>query len=351
MKRASALWLAGALTVARAAGAQDAADPADVLRAGLVETAPQLDEELHARHAEAGALDAEGLPRPEFWRHDPDGPARDWLNKPHIDPADLAARPAAYADVLAEHGLLLDLPTRTLSLRGTMLHDETTLEYPIEYLVVTEQGKVYEAAVIVRAQPSVINACLRALDLAPGTATTTQLKDPQPPREVLEAGELSPFDLVPGHGPLVGIDLSWLDDAGRPHLEPLESLLINTSNGVTLDEHGWIFTGSSTQLRRQGSATLPRYQADLEGNVVAIYLADARVCLLERNDLEGIDDFVYYTLDPERAPRRDTPVTLVFRPTGERVDPRPLRDLYEVTGPPPEAEPVGLPSGGAGERR
>ncbi|GJM21950.1 MAG: hypothetical protein DHS20C15_18650 [Planctomycetota bacterium] len=314
--RAPAWCLAGVLFFAAAAHTQDSESEAESLRARL---------------SAAGALDADGLPRPEFWSHNPDAAARDWLNKPHIDADDLARRPEAYAEVLAEHGLLLDMQSRSLSLRGAMRHDETTLQYPIEYLVVTETGSVHEAAVLVRAQPSVINACLRALGSQPGRSTLTRLKDPAPPVEAVAAGEVSKFEVLPGHGPLVDINVSWLDDAGRAHLESLESLLIDMRTGDALQPLGWIHTGSGMASIRQGSGRANWYEADLNGDVIAIYLADARVCVLERHSLDGLDD-TFYTLNPARSPRQGTPVTLVIRVRDEIVPEREAIDVLELIG-------------------
>lgn len=297
--------------------------------------------DLYAQFEEAGALDESGRPIPSFWSFDSEAPARDWLGKPPMDPADLAARPEAYAEALAELGLLLDPAERTLSVRGAMLHDNTTLPYPIEYLVVTEMGSTYEAAVLIRTPPSVIDACLKALSLTAGEATRILRKEPQPAEADIRSGRVSPWRVQPAHGPLLEIDVSWIDTEGRPHEIPLESLLLDAGTLQPLEPAGWIYTGSERFDLRQGSKTVNWYKADVEGDVVAIYLADARVCLLERNSLAGVSDTQYYALNPELAPAVHTPVTLSLRVLGRDVEAREPIDGLVFFPPMPEEPPVG----------
>lgn len=280
---------------------------------------------------------SDGPPDPSLWMYEPDASPRDLLSRPPIDPADLRTRLPEYEEVLASHGLMLDLEQGTVSVRGATLHDEQTLGYPIEYLVVTELGKTHEAAVIIRAQPSVLDACLRALELEPGTPTRFQLKDPPPSPEELEAGA-EEWDTFPAKGPLVLIDVSWIDETGRPHTTSLDSMLLDIREGEPLTDRGWIYTGSTYTEFRKGRDYVRWFKADALGDVVAIYLAGLDVCLFERNSLDGIDDTLY-VLNPDVVPPVRTPVTLTFRPTGAIV----TTGTGESGGPEDEGEAA--PSG------
>ncbi|MCB9898108.1 MAG: hypothetical protein H6825_08910 [Planctomycetes bacterium] len=268
------------------------------------------------------------LPDPANWIVDPDRAPKVWLSKPPIDPDDLAARPEAYATMLATHGLALDLERRSVSVRGSTIHDLTDLGYPIEYPLVTEDGKTHEAVVVVRAKPSVLDACLRALGLRPGAPTALIEKDPLPPAEEIESGATSPYWLEAGYGPVVDIRVTWTDDDGRPHDEALESLLVDVNDDQPLDPLGWIYVGSRYGHYRQGRETVDWFKADVEGDVCAIYLEGLDVCLFERNSLDGLS-YAPYTLNGATIPPRSTPVTLRITPRDEFVAPAERVDLGE----------------------
>ena len=263
-------------------------------------------------------LGPDGLPDPTFWMYDESGHARDWLDKPLMDPEDLAARLPAYEATLADHGIHLDVEAREVLVRGATIGDARTLAYPVEYLVVTEMGQTHEALVLVRSQPSVIDACLRALELEPGGPTVVRIKDPLPPEEDIEAGLVSPWQVTAPHGPLIEISMGWVDDGGQRHEASLESLIIDARTGEVLEEKGWIYTGSSYANYRRGRGHKRWYKADMEGDVVAIYLAGVEVCVFERNSLDGLVDG-YYFPHPEIMPPPGTPVTVRFKLTDDVV--------------------------------
>ena len=245
-----------------------------------------------------------------------------WWKQQAPDPAALRADPAAHAELLERHGLLLDLDGGAVSMRGAVLHDRRTLGYPVEYLVVNEHGKTHEALILVRAVPSFLDACLKALELQPGAPTLVELADPLPPEADIAAGLASPWEVRPGHGPLVSIQVAWTDDVGARHEVELEQLLLDVRTEAPLPVAGWVYVGSRQGPLRQGREVVDVFMADLEGNIAAIYLDGRGTSLFERNSLEGLDDSLY-TLDTERMPARETRVTLTFRATGGSVDPPP----------------------------
>ncbi|MHC4844619.1 MAG: YdjY domain-containing protein [Planctomycetota bacterium] len=228
------------------------------------------------------------------------------------DPAALRADPAAFEDLLAEQGLALDLEAGTVSARGGTLHDAESLRYPIEYLMVTDRGQTHESLFVVKAQPSVLDACFRALGLEPGHPMRWVMKDPQPSAEALEAGEDVPWEASPADGPLIEVEAVWTDDDGRHHRQSLESMLIDVRDGEPVEQLDWVYTGSGVGPLRQGRSVVQTFMADLQGNIIATWLTGMGAALLERNSLEGVDDTLY-TINPDTAPARKTPVTIVFR--------------------------------------
>jgi CubicO group peptidase (beta-lactamase class C family) len=256
-----------------------------------------------------------------------------WLDGPPPSPEGLREHPEIYADLLAEQGLVIDFEAGRVSARGGTLHDRETLGYPIEYVLVTDRGRTHEALLVIKARPSVLDACLRAIGLDAGSPMRFRLRDEEDVPAASgdassgaaerETQEQEPrWDAVPAFGPLVAIDVAWTDDDGRPHRNSLESMLLDVRSGEPLPERDWVYVGGRFGPLRQGRRVYQVHVADLNGNVVAIYLDGQGLCLLERNSLEGVDDTLY-TIHPEHAPRRGTPVTVVFTVTGEHVEPPP----------------------------
>ncbi|HZL98878.1 MAG TPA: serine hydrolase, partial [Planctomycetota bacterium] len=282
--------------------------------------------------ARSAGQDAAAPAAPAAQVHPPvpaDWPAdAEWIGEPPPDPLALAADPERFAALLEQQGLGLDLATRTVRARGGTLHDGQSLEYPIEYVLVTDRGRTHEAAFVIRARPSILDACLRAVGLRPGSPLLFRLKDEPPSDEELAAG-VSPWEPVPGSGPLVAITIAWTDDAGVPRQASLESLLVDARTRTALPERGWIYVGGRLGPLRQGRTVVQTHVTDLAGDVVAVYLDGGGRCLFERNSLEGLDDSLC-SLNPATMPPRGTPVTILFRPTGQDVPPPPPPPSLEV---------------------
>jgi hypothetical protein len=266
------------------------------------------------------------LPAPPVPADWPEGV--EWIGDPPPAPEALAADPQAFAALLDEQGLGLDVASRTVTARGGTLHDRESMGYPVEYVLVTDRGRTHEALFVVKARPSILDSCLRAVGLRPGTPMRFRMKDDPPSEDELAAGA-SPWEAVPSSGPLVAIAIAWTDDAGLPHRESLESLLLDVRTGAPLAERGFTYVGGRFGPLRQGKKVVQTHVTDLNGNVVAVYLDGEGLCLFERNSLDGIDDTLY-TINPERSPKRGTPVTVVFTPTGQEVAPPPPPPSQDV---------------------
>jgi|GEM_PF-181428 len=250
-------------------------------------------------------------------------PDVEWLDAAPPEAAALAADPEAFAARLEENGLALDLERGTLAVRGAVLHDAESLAgYPIEYLVVTERGRTHEALVLVRAQPALVDACLRALGLAPGSPMHFAPREPPPSAEELAGGAL-PWEVVAPSGPLLDVRLAFTRADGAPREIALESALLDLRTGEALPERDWVYTGGGFGPLRQGRRVLQTYLADAQGDIVGISPLDRGgegVCVLERNSAEGADDTLY-TVNGALAPPRGTPVTLLLRATGGKALP------------------------------
>ncbi len=236
------------------------------------------------------------------------------LEAPVPSPEELKKGTEASRAKLEEQGVYLDLEGGFVAVRGATFHDRESLGYPIEYLIVTEYGRTHEAVFLIRARPQVLNNCLLAIGLEPGQGMRFEKIDPAPDSPA------KPWVTHPASGPVVDLQVQWIDERGQSQAMPLESMLVDLETGEDLEGRGWIYVGSRMGSFRQGREMVERYMADVYGNIVAIYLDGQGNCLFERNTLEGVDRA--YTIHPDRLPPRNTPVTLLFKPTDKSVAPR-----------------------------
>jgi len=212
---------------------------------------------------------------------------------------------------LADEGVTVDFERRRVEVRGVILLDVMNAGYPIEYLIVTHGGATHESLGLVRCTPSKLNAAFLALRLEPGRTVEFVRKDPAPPLEQLQSGEETEFDVTPPHGTVVDVLVRWSED-GREVIHPIEDLLAYTTNGRTLPRRGFVYIGSTFKRVVIGTERVERYMADLEGNVVALFLKGFGHCLFDMNSVEGAEAYLY-DVNRELCPVRGTKVSFVFQ--------------------------------------
>lgn len=214
---------------------------------------------------------------------------------------------------LADEGALVDFANRTIEVKGVVLLDKMNAGYPIEYLLVTEGGFTHEALAMIRCTPSKLNAGFLALGLEPGRTVEYVKKDPPPPLEKLRTGEAREFDVIPPRGMVVDIAVRWVDADGRTHIHPIEDMIRYVTNGTSLPRRGFVFVGSRFQRVVIGTEHQERFMADVEGNVVSLYLSGFGNCLFDMNSAEGTESYLY-DINGDVCPARGTKVTFVFAP-------------------------------------
>lgn len=211
---------------------------------------------------------------------------------------------------LAREGVTVDFENRVVEVKGVILLDKMMAGYPIEYLVVTEGGFTHEALGMVRCTPSRLNAALLALGLTPGRTVQYVKKDPPPPVEKLISGEAREFDTIAPQGRVVDVAIRWSDDKGE-HLHPIEDVVRYITNGSTLPRRGFVYVGSRFRRVVVGTEREERFIADLEGNLVSLYLSGAGNCLFDMNSAEGAEAYLY-DINSDLCPDRGTVVSFVF---------------------------------------
>jgi len=214
-------------------------------------------------------------------------------------------------DDLVKEGVTIDFDRRVVEVKGVVLLDGMNAGYPIEYLMVTEGGFTHESLSLVRCTPSKLNAAFLALGLEPGKTVEFKKKDPVPPLEKLISGEAKEFDVVPPKGPIVDLSVRWTDKAGKERLHPIEDLIAYITNSRPIPRRGFVFVGSRFRRVLIGAQRSERFMADVEGNVVSLYLSGFGNCLFDQNSAEGAEGYLY-DINPDVAPPAGTKVSFVF---------------------------------------
>lgn len=213
-------------------------------------------------------------------------------------------------DELAKEGATVDFAKREVAVKGAILLDKMNPNYPIEYLIVTNGGFTHEAFGIVRVTASKLNAAFLAFGLQPGKTVQYVKRDPPPPMEKLISGEESEFDIVAPEGPIVDISVRWKDDTGD-HIHPIEDMVRYLTNGKPLPRRGFCFIGSRFSKMIIDGERVERFMADVEGNLVSLYLIGFGNCLFDMNSDEGVESYLY-DINSTISPPRGTQVSFVF---------------------------------------
>jgi len=205
-------------------------------------------------------------------------------------------------------GISLDLKNKKVYVKGTVIRDSLSPQYPIEYVVVSEGGNTHEAFILIKAKPSILNAALLCLGLKPGKTVTK--KEISTASDTDLSTEYKTWVIIPPTGTVVNIYLNydgWKDNQTKR----LEDLLLNINDGTTMNRNGWVYTGSRFATVLLGRKKEKKYMADMERNIVACYLTGFGNAIFDINCLDGINDSMF-DVNPEQAPPMNSKVTIIF---------------------------------------
>ncbi len=223
-----------------------------------------------------------------------------------------AKEPAA-KDVIIKTlpGIVVDTKAREVRLEGTVCLQEGALEL----FVCSEGTREHESVIVVKAKPSHVTFALALLGLPPGK-----------PGFVTEGGAFSP-----PAGEVVTITARFTPKGGKQKEVPAWKLLRLSGMEEGLDRpFDWVYIG-----RPEADAMKA---ADREGTVVCI-----------ANFLEAVIDVPFestsvnsnlaYEANPRVVPKPGTPVELIIRPTGRRIEPKKVQaEVVLKKGAPPELD-------------
>jgi hypothetical protein len=208
----------------------------------------------------------------------------------------------------------------------------------LEFLAVLPGGKTHESVLVLTGKPAeegarveglgaVLNSCLMALGLRPGT-----------PLRVLPGGKTAPSKGTPVH-----IAVEW-EEEGKAVRVRAEDLLWDRVRSRSMEEGKFIYVGS--WFDPEG------YVPDLSLDAVAVY--SVSTCVVDLDDPRAADDTIFVACAP-RIPPEGTKVRVVFSPkpleptrTWDPQDPQKRTDPgAPASAPAGEAKPA-KEQGGAG---
>jgi hypothetical protein len=213
-------------------------------------------------------------------------------------------------ETFKKEGISLDKEKKRIDVKGAIVRDARSANYPIEYVVVSDGGNTHEALILIKATPSVLNAALLSLGLNPGKTISSRLKDPPPSKEDVDSGKESPYEIIPPTGRKVYIYVSCETWKERP-IRFLEDLLLDQRTGRPMERVGWIYVGSRFAQVLQGRKREVKFMADMERNIVASYLKGFGNCIFDLNSTEGINDSLL-DVNPDDALPIGSKITLTF---------------------------------------
>lgn len=210
---------------------------------------------------------------------------------------------AAMKQQFQKEGIAFDLERKTVSVPAVVNQPQD----PVEYLLIHKKGKRHEAVFVTTAKPSVLNAALLLLGLAPGKNATYVEKKPAPTLEEVQAG-VDPIVVTPPQGQPFYMTVRWKDADGKPVEHCVEDLLLDRTTSKAIVDCSWIYLGGRmAQIYRNEPEV---YIADFEGNLISIcYLSpDNHLATMAHKDAR--DDQNWWTTS--LLPAAETVVEFVF---------------------------------------
>ena len=233
----------------------------------------------------------------------------------------LAALPAAHAAETAGEaegvvvktlpGIEIDTRAREVRLKGEVVLQAGALEL----FVCSEGTREHESVLAVRARPSHVTFALALLDLAPGK-----------PGFMTEGGAFSP-----PAGEVLDITCRYTGADGKGRSVPAHTLLRLAGSDAALDRPlEWVYVG-----RPEAEALRA---ADREGTVIC--LSNFPEAVIDVPFESTADNAaLVYEANPKTVPKAGTPVELVIRPAGRRIEPKKVQiEVVLEKGKPPRLD-------------
>ena len=190
---------------------------------------------------------------------------------------------------------------------GLLEFDETTREIRIpakvnmregllEYVLVHESGKVHESLFSTAVKPTELNVLMLLLNWKQSDAFF-DYTEPERGGVPVKGAKNPP----PSH---VEVHVAWKDKDGKDHTCRVENWLHQVEKKAKITVEPFIYTGS--RIMQDG-----QFLAEQTGSILALYV-DPGSMVNNPRDGNDLDDV--WINDPA-VPEKDTPVTVIFKPT------------------------------------
>jgi len=193
---------------------------------------------------------------------------------------------------LAVGKVTIDKKAQTLSFPASLGNPEAV----IEYLIVNQHGKTHETLFLTETQPLHINIAMKLLGYKPSKELFPELDDELVPTgkmitETYEVKTAARFDIF----------VEWNDGkSDRSH--HINEFIYNSVSKKAAETLPYIYCGS---YLIEGA-----FQADIDGDLVAILTNPAAIGNFSN---EGRNDDTIWYPNTKRLPKKDTPISLVFK--------------------------------------
>jgi hypothetical protein len=168
-----------------------------------------------------------------------------------------------------------------------------TREDLLEYVLVHSNGKTHESLLATDINPFQLNIVMLLCGYAPDT--NDLFDDPDNPPTKKPTNNPAPSQ--------VQLSLTWTLDGQDSVTTTPEDLILNRFNGKPMTPGPGQYNGSTIEDGR--------FQAELEGSIIAIYLDQWAMFNFPRS---GNDDDQRWLPITKKLPPKDTPVTIVIEP-------------------------------------
>jgi len=221
------------------------------------------------------------------------------------------AAPAKDLVITTLPGITLDTKAREVRLEGTICLKKGALEL----FACAEGTREHESIVAVKAKPSHVTFALAMLGLKSGQ-----------PGYLTEGGAFSP-----PAGEVLDVACRYKTKAGETRTLDAYKLLRLTGGDVAVDRPiEWVYVG-----RTEADALRA---ADREGTVLCLSNFPEAVIDVPFESTSANSDLVYEA-NPKTVPEPGTPVELVLKPTGRRIEPKKVEvEIVLKKGQPPELD-------------
>ncbi len=167
----------------------------------------------------------------------------------------------------------------------------------IEFLLVTEKGKIHESLFSCAISPIDLNVAFKLLDY-PSSPELFQIRTP----EHRPTGKYPEVAEEVKNGARLSISASWQSDGSEKTL-CINELVKNTKTGELMPPGPWLYTGS---LIANG-----RYLAETSGDIIAVFTSSGAMVNYPGN--ERTNDEVWF-VSQGKLPAKHSPVRITVKP-------------------------------------